>query len=190
MENVTIEPISSIITIDNTQNPYYFYPYQNSIKIKYLSAFMEKTIDNTETTSDVEAGTSIDIAVDDETIFAVDDWVLIEGLDGNREAAQITATTTNQITVDELVQTHISESVVSKLQTHELFKQFVLYDTATNVSNFIIGNTSDLPTGYSMEGVQAQIGVAYTHWRESAEKFAKKRDEMRNKIYNKLNAIS
>lgn len=190
LDNVLINPLSSIITIDNTQNPYYFYNYQNSVKVKYLSAFMESTTTITETTSDIIVGTSVDIAVDSETGFTTNDWVLIDGMDGKREAAQITATTTNQITVDELVQNHESGSVVTLLQTHELLKQFILYDAATNVANYIVGNTSDLATSYSAPEYSVTKGVAYTHWRESAERLAKKRDEFKTKILAKLNPLS
>jgi len=190
LDNITIEPISSIITIDNTQNPYYFYPQKNSVKIKYLSAFMEKTTTITETTADIEVGTSVDISVDSETGFSDDDWVLIEGLDGKREATKITGTDTGEITVDELVQDHEADSVITLLQTHELLTQYILYDTSTNVANYIVGNTSNLPTSWSQEGESATIGVAYTHWRESADKFAKKRDEFKSKILAKLNPIA
>jgi hypothetical protein len=190
LDNVTIEPISSIITVDNTQSPYYFYNYQNSVRVKYLSAFMEKTTTITETTADVEAGSTVAIAVDDETSFAVDDWVVIEGNDGKLEAAQVTATGTDEITVDLLVQDHEEESLITKLQTHELLTQFIIYDVNTNVANYIVGNTSNLATSWSQGSESATVGVAYTHWRESAANFAKKRDEFKGKIWNKLNPIS
>lgn len=191
IEDTTIDPISSLVILNTftgvqTTTYSYFYQIPNGIRMKYLSAFMEKTTTITETTADIAVGTSVDIAVSSESGFSVDDWVLIEGLDGKREAAKITATTTNQITVDELVQSHLSGSVVSLLQTHELLKQFILYDANTNVANYIVGNTSNLPTSYSIEGATATIGVAYTHWRESADRFASKRDEFKNKILAKI----
>lgn len=190
LQNVNIEPISSIITIDNTQNPYYFYNYQNSVKVKYLSAFMEKTTTITETTADVEDGTSVVISVDDESSFAENDWILIEGTDGKREAAQITATDTEEITVDKLVQDHDSGSLVIKLQTHELLTQFVLYESAVAVGINAIGGSYTFATSASIEGVSATFGVPYPHFQKNVEENKKKRDSVKNQIYNKLNPMS
>ncbi len=151
---------------------------------------MERTTTITESSAATTAGTSVAIAVDDETSFSVDDWVVIEGADGNLEAAKITATAADEITVDQLVQTHEADSVITKLQVEESLKQFILYDVSTNVSNYIVGNTSNLATSYNIEGVSATIGVAYTHWRESAERFSAKRDEFKSKVELKLSAMS
>lgn len=190
LDNVTIDPISNIITIDNTQNPYYFFPYQNSIKIKYLSAFMEKTTTITESDADIEVGTSVAISVDSETGFAVDDWVLIEGLDGKREAAKITATDTGEITVDELVQDHEADSVITKLQTHELLTQFVLYESAVAVGINAIGGSYSFATNVVNEGMSASYGVPHPHFSKMTDENIKQRDIIKNQIYAKLNSIS
>lgn len=191
LEAITIKPISGMITINRFERfSHLLFRYPNSVRMKYLSAFMGKTITITETTADIAVGTLIDIPVDSETGFTVDDWVLIEGLDGKREAAQITATAANQITVDELVQSHLTESVITLLETEESLVQYILYDVCTNVASYIVGNTSKLATSYTQEGVTATIGVAWTHWTQSRDAFAKKRNEFKAKINNKLNAVS
>ena len=194
IEDTAIDPKSSLITLRTaTGNSYlggaYFYQYPNSVRMKYLSAFMEKTVTITETTADEVAGTSVVIAVDDETGFAVGNWVLIEGLDGNREAAKITATGTDEITVDQLVQTHETDSVVTKLQTEESLTQYILYASAVTVAINAVGGTYTLLTGWSMEGVTAQVGVPWTHWQNSFQDNDKRRLEAKNKVHTKLNAI-
>lgn len=190
LEYVQINPERGTFRIERNEGTAYRYVYGYRTRIKYLSAFMERTTTITESSAATVAGTSVAIAVDDESNFSVDDWVFIEGADGNLETAKITATDTDEITVDQLVQTHEENSVITKLQVEESLTQFILYDSSTNVANYIIGNTSDLPTSYTQEGVSATIGVAYTHWRESAAKYAKKRDEFKAKIELKLNAMS
>lgn len=192
LSNIHINPISSIITIDNTSNPYYFEKYLNSIKVKYLSAFMEKTTTITETSADIEAGNSVVIAVDDESSFSVDDWILIEGLDGNIEATKITAVSDDDttITVDLLVQDHESESLITKLQTHELLTQYVRYESAVAVGINAIGGSYNFATGYTYPEYSAQKGVPYPHFQKNVEENKNKSDEVKNQIYNKLNPIS
>jgi hypothetical protein len=190
LENVDVEPFTSVVSIKNTETPYFYYNQRHKVRFKYLSALMEKSTTITESSAATVAGTSVAISVDDETGFAIDDWVYIEGLDGNREAAKITATDTNEITVDQLVQTHEADSIITKLIVDETLVQYVLYDACTNVANYIIGNTSNLPISFNIEGASAGIGVAYTHWKESSNRFIEKRDEMKVKLMNKLNVIA
>lgn len=190
LNNVTIDINSGIITVNNTQSPYFFSAYQNAVKIKYLSAFMEKTVTITESSVDVEAGTSVAIAVDDESDFSVDDWILIEGTDGKREAAQITATDTDEITVDLLVQDHESESIIVLLQTHELFRQFILYESAVSAAINSVGGSYNFAAGYTMPEYTVQLGVPYVHFEKIVNSNIKQRDIVKQQIYNKLNALS
>jgi len=190
LEYIQINPERGTFRIEREEGTAYRYLYGYKTRLKYLSGFMERTTTITESSAATTAGTSVAISVDDETGFVTDDWILIEGADGNIEAAKVTATGTDEITVDQLVQTHESDSVITKLKTDESLVQFILYDASTNVANYIVGNTSNLATSYSIEGVSATIGVAYTHWREAAERFGKKRDEFKGKIELKLNPIS
>jgi len=190
LEYIQINPERGTFRIQQGEGTAYQYIYGYRTRIKYLSAFMERTTTITESSDATVAGTSIAIAVDDETGFAADDWVVLEGADGNIEAAQVTATDTDEITVDELIQTHETNTVITLLQTDDALTQFVLYDAATNVANYIVGNTSNLATSYTYPEYSTTVGVAYTHWRESAERFARKRDEFKAKIELKLNAMS
>lgn len=190
VEDCNINPMSGIITIDSTQNPYLLYNYKNNVKIKYLSAFMEKTSTITESSAAVEVGTSVDIAVDDETGFSSNDWVLIQGMDGNIEAAKITATGTDEITVDQLVQDHESGSVITKLSTHELLRQFVLFESAVCVSINAVGGSYNFATGYTFPEYSVQKGVPYMHFVKAIDDLIKQRDIVKRQLHNKLNAIS
>ena len=189
-DNITIDPLSSIITIDNYQSPYLFSAYKNSVKIKYLSAFMEKTNTMTESSADVEAGTSVTIAVDDESDFTADDWVLIEGLDGKREAAKITSTGTNEIVVDLLVQDHEDESVITKLQTHELLRQLILYESAVAGGINSVGGSYSFATGYTFPEYSVQLGVPHPHFSKSVNDNIKKAKQVKSQLDAKLNVVA
>lgn len=190
IQNTTIDPYSGIITIDNTQNPYYFYGRRNSVKIKYLSGFMEKTNIITETSAAVEDDTNVAISVDDESDFSINDWIMIEGLDGKREVAKITATSSNQITVDELVQDHESGSIITKLKTHTLLNEFVKYLSAVTAAINIVGSSYTIATSYSFPEYSITKGVPYPHWDKNGEKNQKQLQIIKNQLYNKLSTIA
>jgi len=163
------------------------FPVQpNTVKIKYLNAWMDKTDIVSESTSDSIAGNGIVIPIDEIDGLNVDDWVWIEGLDRRSEVAKITAVGTTDITVDKLSQTHEEGSILTKLKKSKLLSDYVLYETAIAVAINAIGSTYQLATGYSQEGVQAQIGVAWTHWRNNLDSNIKQRDILKRQIDLKL----
>jgi hypothetical protein len=195
IDSLTINPSESIIYMSSLLTNSFnfrkgFVHWNNAVKVKYLSAFMEKSEIITESTLDIEVGTNVDIAVDDSDFFEEDDWVLIEGTDGKREAAQITAVSSNLITVDQLTQNHESGSVITTLKTHELLKQYILYDSSTNAANYIVGNTSALPTSYSLPEYSATVGVAFTHWEKSARSFKEKAEKYKARILAKISPVA
>lgn len=156
-------------------------PYR--VKIKYSYAMLKPSGTATETTASIVAGSSIDIAVDDESEFSVNDYVRIQGFDGNNEVAKITATDTDEITVDTLVLSHDSGSIIELLEVPKILKDYILYDCCYNVANYIVGNTSNLPTSWSQEGESATVGVAYTHWQSSRDSFKTQRDELSKDVW-------
>ena len=125
LEYIQINPERGTFKIEREEGTAYRYVYGYRTRLKYLSGFMERTTTITESTAATIAGTSIAIAVDSETNFVVNDWIVIEGADGNLEAAKITATAASEITVDNLVQTHEAESVITKLQVEESLTQVI-----------------------------------------------------------------
>ena len=193
LSNVTINIKSGIITIDNTKNPYIFLPYKNGIKLKYLSGFMDKdTTSITEIDTGVSAGSSVEIVVDDESIFEEDDWVLIEGTDGKREVAQITAVSrdNSSITVDLLVQDHEEESIVIKMKTDDSYIQFLLYETALSTSITAVGGSYNFATGYTFPEYSVQKGVPYSHFVKAINDLEKQRDIVKNKLFSKINVMA
>ena len=190
LENTNINYRSGIITMDSTSAPSLFPANINNIKIKYLSAFMSKTDTVTETTAATTAGTSVSISVDSESGFANDDWVIVEGLDNHFEVAKVTSTSSGTIVVDELLQTHENESLITKVQTHPLLKQFILYESAVAAGIDVIGASYTFNTSYTLEGVAVTKGVPYPHFEKNVNENIKQRDILRNQIMNKLNSIA
>jgi len=153
-------------------------------KVKYSYAMMKSTGDATESTADVILGDSVDIAVEDESDFAENDYVRIQGFDGFKEVAKVTATDTNEITLDKLYYSHEKGSVIEKLEIPEILNDYILLDCAYQVANYIVGNTSNLPTSWSQEGESATVGVAYTHWRDSRDSFKAERDNIEKDVWS------
>jgi hypothetical protein len=151
---------------------------------------MEKTTTITESTADVEDGTSVDIAVDSSTSFTVEDLFIIEGMDGKIEACKITAKDTGEITVDELVQDHESGSLITKLQTHELLKQFILYETGVMVGINAIGGSYTFATSYTMPEYSTTLGVPHPHFSKMIDDLVKQRDMLKSQLMAKLTGMS
>lgn len=142
-----------------------FEPYK--VKVRYSHAFLTPNGTVTESTAAASIGTSINIAVDDETNFTVNSYVKISGFDGNSEVAKITATTTNQITVDRLYYSHESGSVLEELSIPNALRQFILYESAVAIAIKAIGGTYELATSYSSPKYTITKGVPYPHWEKS-----------------------
>jgi len=153
-------------------------------KVKYSYAMMKPSGDVTETTTDIIVGDSVDIGVENNTDFEVDDYVRIQGFDGFKEVTQITAKGVNIITVDKLYYSHVKGSVIEKLEVPQVLNDYILFDCAYQVANYIVGNTSNLPTSWSQEGESATIGVAYTHWRDSRDSFKSERDNIEKDVWS------
>jgi len=191
LEYITISPETGTFRITREEGSNYIFRYNHRMRIKYLSAFMERdTSITTENSTATTAGTSVAIAVDDESSFSVNDWILIEGLDGNIEAAQITATDTDEITVDQLVQTHEAESVITLLKTDESLIQYILYASAVAVANYAVGSSYTIATGYTYPEYSVQKGVPYPHWEKNLSYNDKRRKEAMSVIEAKLVAMS
>ena len=111
-------------------------------------------------------------------------------MDGKREAEKITATDTNEIVVDLLVQDHEDESVITKLQTHELLRQFVLYESAVAAGTNSVGGSYSFATGYTFPEYSVQLGVPHPHFSKSVTDNIKMRDSIKKQIFVKLNPVA
>lgn len=194
IDNVVLDWASGTLNIQSrvstSTNKFNVFPGQvNSIKLKYLNAWMDKDDFVIETTGATTKGDDIVINVDDSIGFNVDDWVFIEGMDRRAEAAKIKVVTTTTITVDNLSQTHESGSIITRLKKSKLLSDYVMYETAVGVANNAVGSTYTLATGYSLGSLNAQKGVAYTHWRDNRDFNVKKAQELKKQIELKLMVV-
>ncbi len=146
--------------------------------IKYVYGWVEETTTTTSTTSDSAVGTSIALAVDAESSFTVGDWVDVYGMDGNREAAQVSSTATSTITVDELNFTHESGSTVVKLAPKEIILKLMRLISGIALVARVVGESFDDITGYTMGEFQVQKGEPFTQWRETALQLQKESREI------------
>jgi len=180
--NLDISKGSGKIKLNSNASNSIFVSSTYKIIVKYIYGFLEESSTSTTIDTDSTAGTSIALSVSSETGFSEDDWIEIYGMDGHREAAQITATDTGEITVDQLVQTHESGSTVVKLQISEIFKKLMNYACAIAMVARIVGQSYTDTVGYGLGELNVQKGEPYTQWRETASQLIKERDRLMSAI--------
>lgn len=151
---------------------------QKCIIIKYVYGWLEESTVTTTTTAASTAGTSVTLSVADICTFAADDWIDIYGMDGYKESAKITATDTGEITVDQLVYSHESGSIIYKLQISPIVTKLMNVVCALAMVARIIGQSYTDIVGYTMVEFSVQKGEPYTQWRETAQQLIKERDEL------------
>jgi len=155
---------------------------RNKVVIKYLYGTVEHSSTST-TSSDAEvAGTAVSVAVADESSFTANDWVEILGMDGHREVAQVSSTSSGVLVLDQLVETHESGSTITKLQISINFSKLMNLIASIALVARIIGQSYDENTGYSLGELSIQKGEPYTQWRETANQFIKERDQLMSRI--------
>lgn len=183
--NLFINKESGKIVLDTTQSltNSVFKSGPNKIRVKYIHGFMEESSSNTTTDADSTAGTSVALSVASESGFADNDWVEIYGMDGYREAAQISGSpTTGEIVVDQLVQTHESGSKVVKLQIMNEITKLMNIIASIGIVARIIGQSATDIVGYTMSEFSVQKGEPYTQWRETVTQLIKERDMIMERI--------
>lgn len=183
---------TGMISLDTTSsNTFSLFPFDpNSVKIKFESAFMDKTTTVTETTTALTAGDSVSFVVDDASGISQNDYILIESTTPRNEVCKVTNVSSNTITVDKLSHNHDNEAVVTKMDTDILLDQLVLYETCIAVALNAIGSTYTFNTSYSVEGVTVNKGVPYPHWEKSLNQNTKLRDDVLKIIRRRLQIIN
>ncbi len=157
---------------------------RNSVVVKYLhgSVIHSQTVSTTSSADEV-AGTAVSVAVASSTGFVEDDWVEIFGMDGKREAAQISSVTdSTNIVLDKLVLAHESGSSIVKLEIEHTFIELMNTVCAIACVARIIGQSYTDIVGYTLAEMHVQKGEPYTQWRETANQLIRIRDEIMNKI--------
>jgi len=152
------------------------------IIIKYIYGWMEESVTSTATTAIASAGSTIALTVSDEKGFSVNDWIEIYGMDGNREAAKVTAIAATTITVDVLSFAHESGSTVVKLQVNDAIKKLMRIIAGIALVARVVGESFDDITGYTIGEFQVQKGEPFTQWRETALQLQKEAREILARI--------
>lgn len=176
--NLDIYKESGYVFLNNEASVSKFISKKNTVVIKYLYGTVEHSTTTTELSSASVAGSDIVLAVDSETDFEVNDWVEIFGMDGLREAAQITATSTNAITVDKLILAHEIDSTVVKLEISENFTKIMNIIASISQVARVVGESASDIVGYDLGELHVQKGEPYTQWRETANQLIKERDQL------------
>ena len=148
----------------------------NAIVIKSIYGMVEESGPSTTSTAATIAGTSVNVSITAGSDSYEDKWVEIYGMDGFKEVALVTAVTTNQITVDKLVQTHESGSKVVVMRTSHQFKRLMNLVASLALIARIVGQSYTDIVGYTISEMHVQKGEPYTQWRETAIQFIRERD--------------
>jgi len=181
--NLEIQKDSGYIFLGSGADIPTFSDKRNSVVVKYLhGSVVHSTVSTTSSAAEV-AGTAVSVAVASSTGFAEDDWVEILGMDGLREAAQISSVTDGtNIVLDQLVLTHESGSTIVKLEVEHTFTELMNTVCAIACVARIIGQSYTDIVGYTLAEMHVQKGEPYTQWRETANQLIRQRDEMMKRI--------
>ena len=155
---------------------------RNKIVIKYIYGTVENSSTSTTSSDDEVAGTAVSVGVASATGFTALDWVEIFGMDGKREAAQISSIDGSTFVLDKLVLAHEAGSTIVKLQININFTKIMNLVASIALVARIIGQSYDENTGYSLGELSIQKGEPYTQWRETANQFIKERDDLMSRI--------
>ena len=177
-----IYPGSGQIRLGENSTAGVFIRKARAILVKYYHAWQEETTTQTASTAATTAGTAVAISVASHVGFSADDWVYVYGMDGKKEAAKVSTASGNVITVDELIFSHESGSIVTLLDVPGYLKRLIEVEAALYVAINAIGVTYSYAASYTVKDFSITKGVPYTHWRESVEKLIKERTFLKSKI--------
>ncbi len=153
------------------------------IAVKYIYGFVEESSTSTTSSAAEVAGTSVSIAVGSISGLADTNWCEIYGMDGNREAFQISGTPAGgAIVADQLVFSHASGSTIVKLQISPVISKIMNVCCGLAMVARIIGQSYTDIVGYTMTEFSVQKGEPYTQWRETASQLIKERDDLLGRI--------
>jgi len=182
--NLEIEKESGYMFLGSSADISRFIQKRNSVVVKYIhgSIIPSQTVSTTSSAAEV-AGTAVSVAVADSSSFAENDWVEIVGMDGNREAAQISSITDGTtIVLDQLVLAHESGSTITKLEIDHNFTHLMNLVCGIAAVARIIGQSYTDIVGYTLGELHVQKGEPYTQWRETANQLIKERDQIMSRI--------
>ena len=155
---------------------------RNIIRVRYLYGKLDKTTTQTKTTISSIVGSPITLSVASSTGFVATDWVYIKGMDGNYEATQISSVGTGTITVDQLVYTHLSGSIITKLAVSPNFTRIMNVLASIAVLGKMIGSSASAESAYSLGELNVTLQAPNVLWKETYNMFISERDELYKRI--------
>jgi len=173
---------SGYIELSTSSSTNVFKDLSNTVVVKYLYGMMENSGTTTTTDTASVAGTSVALSVASAISFSADDWVEVYGMDGHKEVAQVSATDTGEITVDQLVFTHESGSIVELLEVNPIFTKLMNIITSIQLVARVVGESASDIVGYTITEFHVQKGEPYTQWRETATQLIRERDRLMEKV--------
>jgi len=177
--NLNVYKSSGKIELNDNATVSTFKSGSKKIVIKYHYGRLVESSTSTATTAASTASTSVSLAVSSITDFVDEDWCEIYGMDGYRELFQISGTPSGTtIVADQLVKTHLSGSVVVKLEISDIFTKLMNIFCALGMVARIVGQSYTDIVGYNLGEMRVQKGEPYTQWRETAVQLIKERDKI------------
>lgn len=184
--DINIYRESGMIALKSSASEANFIRKAQTVIVRYLFGFQERSSTSTSTTAAATVGTSVALSVSSSTGFSANDWVEVYGTDGNAEVAQVDSTASGVVTVDELTLTHASGSRVVKLQIPIFVKRIMELEMVVYVSLFVIGGTYNFTTSYQIGDLSVTKGEPYPQWRENYIRAAQELKIRRSKVRPKI----
>lgn len=153
--------------------------------IKYSHGLIEETLTTTETTEGITSPTeNYSVKASDITGLNQNDYVRIEGMDGNSEITQVDNSPSNGSFQADIYLTHETSSIITLMTTPKIVDRLIALTASLMLVSREVGQSYDDITGYSVDGLQVQLGEPYTQWRETAVQLRKEFDDIK-KHYRK-----
>ena len=170
------------VTLSNSSIVSRFPNKKNIVRIRYLYGKLDYTTTTTHLSTATAVGTNVVMTVASESGFTTGDWIDIKGTDGNYEATHITGTGSGTITVDQLVYTHSTNSLITKLGTSPIFTRIMNVICAIAVVNRVLGGSYNTESAYSLGELSVTLQEPNVFWKETLNQFVQERDRLMSYI--------
>lgn len=150
--------------------------------IEYYYAKMEEE-QGTETTLSVASGTGdgTEITIGTTGSFTEDDYVKLEGIDGNSEITKILAIGTGTVSAD-ISWVHQKGSRVVRVVVPFAVKELVRVIAGIMTALHMVGKTYTFATSYSIPEHAVTKGVPYPHFQKVLDQLVAKRDYLLKRL--------
>lgn len=186
IEDFRADYLSGVLYIQSPINAFHFDPLTYSREnTDFRARILYGTVEKDESeksfiTEDIEPGDEVEVKVDDAENIKADEWVWIEGMDGNREACEVKErdTQNNKFTISRVTQKHEEGSLIYRLRVEESIKSLITYEVVIRIAIKATGGTYKFNTTYSLGDMSVSKGVPYTHWQQVYNQASQKREDI------------